>query len=166
MAIQRCPITPWGLNKLKIELKKLREFDIPANVRAIEEARAHGDLSENAEYKFAKEQQSFIIGREKEIESLINTAEVIDPSTLSGERVVFGATCTLLDLDSDEEITYTLVGEPEADVNKKRISIKSPIARGIIGKRIGDEAQVKTPKGTRTFEILDLEFQSTDNWIE
>ncbi|MGI5830468.1 MAG: transcription elongation factor GreA [Bradymonadia bacterium] len=162
--MQRHPMTPWGFQQLKTELKRIREFDKPNNVRAIEEARAHGDLSENAEYKYAKEQQAFIVGREKEVEALIATAEVIDPSTLSGDRVVFGASCKLLDIDTDEELEYTIVGESESDGAKGRISVVSPIARGLIGKRVGDEAIVNAPKGKRSFEILDVEFRSTDTW--
>lgn len=164
MAVQRRPITPWGYNQLKTELKRIREHDKPNNVLAIEEARAHGDLSENAEYKFAKEQQGFIVGREKEVESLIAAADIIDPATLSGDRVVFGASCKLLDVDTDEELDYTIVGESESDGAKGRISIVSPIARGLIGKRVGDEAVVNAPKGKRTFEILDVQFHSTDTW--
>lgn len=164
MAVERHPMTPWGYNKLKAELKHIREVEKPNNVKAIEEARAHGDLSENAEYKYAKEQQGFIYGREKEVETLIATAEVIDPATLSGDRIVFGATCKLLDVDNDEELEYTIVGEPESDGAKHRISVASPIARGLIGKRIGDEAVIKTPKGARTFEILDVEFVDVSTW--
>jgi transcription elongation factor GreA len=164
MTIERHPMTPYGFQQLKAELKKIREIDKPANVRAIEEARAHGDLSENAEYTYAKEQQGFIYGREKEIETLIATADVIDPTTLSGDRVVFGATVHLLDVDTDNEITYTIVGENESDSAHGRISITSPIARCLIGKRVGDEATVNVPKGKRNFEILDIEFLSTDTW--
>ena len=164
MPIQRHPMPPWGYKKLKDELKQIREVDKPANVAAIEEARAHGDLSENADYKYAKEQQGFICGREIEVEALIATAEVIDPLTLSGERVVFGATVVLCDQDTDDEITYTIVGENESDVKKGRISVVSPIARALIGKNVGDEAVLKAPGGTRTFEILDVQFLSTDTW--
>ena len=161
MAVERHPMTPFGYQQLKAELKKIREIDKPANVAAIEEARAHGDLSENAEYTYAKEQQGFIYGREKEVEALIATAEVIDPTTLSGDRIVFGATVHLLDVDTDEETTYTIVGENEADSKHGRISV---IARALIGKRTGDEAIVNAPKGRRTFEVLSVEFLSTDTW--
>ena len=164
MAVERHPMTPFGYQQLKAELKKIREIDKPANVAAIEEARAHGDLSENAEYTYAKEQQGFIYGREKEVEALIATAEVIDPTTLSGDRIVFGATVHLLDVDTDEETTYTIVGENEADSKHGRISVVSPIARALIGKRTGDEAIVNAPKGRRTFEVLSVEFLSTDTW--
>lgn len=164
MAVERHPMTPHGLAQLKAELKKIREIEKPANVKAIEEARAHGDLSENAEYTYAKEQQGFLYGREKEIAALIATAEVIDPATLSGDRVVFGATVHLLDIDTDEEVTYTIVGESESDIEHGRISIVSPIARALIGKRVGDEAVLQTKKGKRNLEILDVEFLSIDTW--
>ena len=157
-------MTPYGYQQLKAELKKIREIDKPANVKAIEEARAHGDLSENAEYTYAKEQQGFIYGHEKEVEALIATADIIDPATLSGDRVVFGATVQLLDVDTDEEITYTIVGENESDSKNGRVSITSPIARALIGKRTGDEAVLNAPKGKRNLEILDVKFLSTDTW--
>ena len=164
MSVERHPMTPYGYQQLKAELKKIREIDKPANVKAIEEARAHGDLSENAEYTYAKEQQGFIYGREKEVEALIATADIIDPATLSGDRVVFGATVQLLDVDTDEEITYTIVGENESDSKNGRVSITSPIARALIGKRIGDEAVLNAPNGKRNLEILDVKFLSTDTW--
>ena len=164
MSVERHPMTPYGYQQLKAELKKIREIDKPANVKAIEAARAHGDLSENAEYTYAKEQQGFIYGREKEVEALIATADIIDPATLSGDRVVFGATVQLLDVDTDEEITYTIVGENESDSKNGRVSITSPIARALIGKRIGDEAVLNAPKGKRNLEILDVKFLSTDTW--
>ena len=164
MSVERHPMTPYGYQQLKAELKKIREIDKPANVKAIEEARAHGDLSENAEYTYAKEQQGVIYGREKEVEALIATADIIDPATLSGDRVVFGATVQLLDVDTDEEITYTIVGENESDSKNGRVSITSPIARALIGKRIGDEAVLNAPKGKRNLEILDVKFLSTDTW--
>ncbi|MBQ9394701.1 MAG: transcription elongation factor GreA [Proteobacteria bacterium] len=164
MAVERHPMTPYGFQQLKAELKRIREIDKPANVKAIEEARAHGDLSENAEFTYAKEQQGFIYGREKEVEALIATAEVIDPATLSGNRVIFGATVHLLDVDTDEEVTYTIVGENESDSKNGRISLMSPIARALIGKSVGDETVVNVPKGRRTFDILDIEFLSIDTW--
>lgn len=164
MTVERHPMTPYGYQQLKAELKKIREIDKPANVKAIEEARAHGDLSENAEYTYAKEQQGFIYGREKEVEALIATADVIDPATLSGDRVVFGATVSLLDVDTDEEIVYTIVGENESDSKNGRVSVSSPIARALIGKRVGDEATLNAPKGKRNLEILDVQFLGTDTW--
>lgn len=152
------PMTPAGLKKLEAELKKLKEVDRPANVKAIEEARALGDLSENAEYKYAKEQQSLIAGRLEYIEDRISRAEVIDPSKLSGEMVVFGAKVTLENLDTGDIVTYRIVGEDEADTNKGRISVTSPMARGLIRHQIGDEVTVRSPKGPRAFEITDVEF--------
>ncbi|MCP4604749.1 MAG: transcription elongation factor GreA [Proteobacteria bacterium] len=156
--MDRYPITPPGLKKLEVELKKLREVDRPANVRAIEEAREHGDLSENAEYKYAKEQQSLIAGRIEYLEDRISRANVIDPSTLSGDRVVFGAKVTLEDLDSSDEKVYRIVGEDEASIEAGTISITSPIARGLISKEVGDAVTVGTPAGPRKFEIVDVEF--------
>ena len=164
MTIARKPMTPHGHRKLKDELREIREVKRPANIAAIEEARAHGDLSENAEYKYAKEQQSFLAGRIQIIETLLALAEIIDPAKLSGDRVVFGATVELLDLETDEEVTYTIVGQPSADVVKGRISIDSPIARGLIGKEVGSEATIRTPKGNRRFEISDVQFFSPDTW--
>jgi transcription elongation factor GreA len=151
-------MTPAGLKKLEAELRKLREVDRPANIQAIEEARAHGDLSENAEYKFAKEQQSFIAGRIEYVEDRISRAEVIDTSRLRGDRVVFGARVGLENLDSGEEKTWRIVGEDEADLDAGTISITSPIARGLIGKEEGDEVVISTPAGPRKFEITSVEF--------
>ena len=156
--MDKYPMTPPGLKKLEAELKKLREVDRPANVKAIEEARAHGDLSENAEYKFAKEQQSLIAGRIEYLEDRISRAEVIDPAKLSGDRVVFGAVVHIEDLDTDEQIAYRIVGEDEANIDKGTISITSPIARGLIRKEVGDRVTIRTPSGIRKFEIFDVEF--------
>ena len=156
--MEKYPMTPEGLRKLEGELKKLLEVDRPANVKAIEEARAHGDLSENAEYKYAKEQQSLIASRIEHVGDRISRAEVIDPSTLSGDYVVFGAKVLLEDLDTGEELTYRIVGEDEADIEQGTISISSPIARGLIKKEVGDEAKIRTPSGPRSFEIFDIEF--------
>ena len=156
--MDRYPMTPPGLKKMEVELKKLREVDRPANVKDIEEAREHGDLSENAEYKAAKEQQSLIAGRLEYLEDRISRANVIDPSKLSGDRVVFGAKVSLENLDTEEETIYRIVGDDEADIEKGTISISSPIARGLIGKEVGDQVKVVTPAGSRKFEITDLEF--------
>ncbi len=156
--MDRFPMTPAGLKKLEAELKKLREVDRPANIQEIEEARAQGDLSENAEYKFAKEQQSFIAGRIAHLEERISHAEVIDPSRLKGDRVVFGARVSLENLDSGEQVAYRIVGEDEADLGAGTISVTSPIARGLIGKEEGDEAVITTPSGPRKFEITSVEF--------
>ena len=156
--MDRYPMTPAGLKKIEAELRKIREVDRPANVRAIEEAREHGDLSENAEYKAAKEEQSLIAGRLEYLEDRISRANVIDPSKLSGDRVVFGAKVSLENLDTEEETIYRIVGDDEADIEKGTISISSPIARGLIGKEAGDEVKVVTPAGPRKFEIVDVEF--------
>ncbi len=156
--MDKYPMTPTGKVKLEAELKKLREVDRPANVKAIEEAREHGDLSENAEYKAAKEQQSLIAARIDYVEDQISSANVIDPKKLSGDRVVFGAKVTVENLDSGDENVYRIIGEDEADLDAGTISITSPIARGLIGKEVGDEATIATPSGPRKFEIVDVEF--------
>ncbi|MCP4680256.1 MAG: transcription elongation factor GreA [Deltaproteobacteria bacterium] len=156
--MEKFPITPAGHKKLEKELRKIREVDRPANVKAIEEAREHGDLSENAEYKAAKEQQSLIAGRIEHLEDRISRANIIDPSKLSGDRVVFGAKVTIENIDNEEEKTYRIVGEDEADLDSGTISITSPIARGLISKEVGDEVTIRTPAGLRKFEISDVEF--------
>lgn len=143
---------------MEAELKKIRETDRPANVRSIETAREHGDLSENAEYKAAKEEQSLIAGRLEYLEDRISRANVIDPSKLSGDRVVFGAKVSLENLDTEEETIYRIVGDDEANIEVGTISISSPIARGLIGKEVGDQVTVVTPAGPRKFEIVDVEF--------
>ena len=156
--MDKYPMTPTGLEKLKNELKRLVEVDRPANVKAIEEAREHGDLTENAEYKAAKEQQSLIASRMEYLEDRIARAEVIEPSKLTGDRVVFGAKVTLEDLDTAQEKSYRIVGEDEAKIEDGTISITSPIARSLIRKEVGDEVTVGTPAGPRKFEIIDIEF--------
>jgi transcription elongation factor GreA len=154
---QLFPMTPRGHTLLKEELKRLKEVERPAVIKAIEEARAHGDLSENAEYSAAKERQSFIEGRIRDLEAKLAMANVIDTTRLSGEKVVFGATVTLS--DGDDETTYTIVGEDEADIKSGLISITAPVARAIIGREVGDSVKVKTPKGLRELEILKVTFQ-------
>ncbi len=156
--MERYPMTPKGYKQLTEELKQLREVDRPANVKAIEEARAHGDLSENAEYKYAKEQQSLIAGRIEYLEDRISRAEVIDPSKLSGERVVFGAKVILENLDTEEEVIYRIVGDDEADISEGTISVSSPIARGLIRRETGDQVTIATPAGPRKYEIVDVSF--------
>jgi transcription elongation factor GreA len=158
MADTKIPMTPRGLVLLKEELKRRKEVDRPTIVRAIEEARAHGDLSENAEYSAAKEAQSFNEGRMKELEGMIALANVIDPGKLAGGKVVFGATVNLSDSDSGDEVSYTIVGEHEADIKQGRISITAPVARALIGREAGDTVQVRTPKGMREYEILEVKF--------
>lgn len=152
------PMTPPGYKKLEDELKKLKEVDRPANVKAIEEAREHGDLSENAEYKFAKEQQSLIASRIEYLEDRISRAEIIDPATLSGDTVVFGARVTLENLDTGETVTYRIVGEDESSAEAGLISVASPMARGLIRRSVGEEVTIKTPKGLKVFEITKVEF--------
>ncbi|HEX2571961.1 MAG TPA: transcription elongation factor GreA [Polyangia bacterium] len=162
MADTKIPMTPRGLILLKEELKRRKEVERPKIVRDIEEARAHGDLSENAEYSAAKEAQSFNEGRIKELEGTIALANVIDPSKLSGEKVVFGATVELSDAESGEDVVYTIVGEHEADIKQGRISITAPVARALIGRTPGDTVQVRTPKGAREYEILAVRFEGQD----
>ena len=155
----RFPMTPRGQRTLKDELKRLREVERPKNVLDIEEARAHGDLRENAEYHAAKERQSFIEGRSREIESILAQAEVIDPTKLSGSRVVFGATVKLTDTDTAEDVTYRIVGDFEADIKASRIAISAPLARAMIGKEQGDTVTLKTGKGTREYQISEVRFE-------
>lgn len=155
------PITPGGLAKLHEQLKHLREVERPQNVRDIEEARAHGDLRENAEYHAAKERQGMLAGQISALETQIATAQVIDPAALSGSRVIFGATVALVDLDSEEEtkVQYQIVGDVEADLAAGLISLSSPIAKGLIGKEEGDEVTIFTPKGKRLFLIDKVVFK-------
>ena len=155
----RFPMTPRGQRTLKDELKRLREVERPKYVLDIEEARAHGDLRENAEYHAAKERQSFIEGRSREIESILAQAEVIDPTKLSGSRVVFGATVKLTDTDTAEDVTYRIVGDFEADIKASRIAISAPLARAMIGKEQGDTITMKTGKGTREYQITEVRFE-------
>ena len=162
MAEPKIPLTPRGYNRLKEELKRRKEVERPRIVLAIEEARAHGDLSENAEYHAAKEAHGFNEGRMKELETMVALANVIDPQTLGGNRVVFGATVELNDCDSDDKITYSIVGEYEADIKLGRLSITAPLARALIGRAVGDTVQVRTPKGQREYEILAVRFESCE----
>ncbi len=152
-------MTAAGYGMLESELKRLKNVERPAVIQQIAEARSHGDLSENAEYHAAKEKQSFIEGRLQELEDQIARAEVIDPTKLSGESVKFGATVTLVDEDTEEEVKYQIVGDVEADVKLGRISISSPIARALIGKAVGDSVEVATPGGGRSYEILMVEYR-------
>ena len=154
----RYPMTPEGLKKLEAELKKLREVDRPANVKAIEEARGLGDLSENADYKCAKDEQDLILARIAYLRSRISYAAVIDPSTMSGNRVVFGAKVFFNNIETGEQLVYRLVGEDEADIKQGSISITSPIARGLIRHEAGERVDIVTPSGTTKFEIIKIEF--------
>ncbi len=151
-------LTRAGYDLLDEELRQLRSVERPAVIRAIAEAREHGDLSENAEYHAAREKQSFVEGRIKELEGIISRAEVIDPAKLSGS-VKFGATVTLVDEDSEEERTYQIVGEAEADLERGLLNIRSPLARALIGKDEGDSVEVVTPGGGKSYEILAVRFQ-------
>jgi len=157
--MERIPMTAEGHAALEAELKQLKSVERHAVIKAISEAREHGDLSENAEYHAAKEKQSFIEGRVIELEAMLGLAEVIDPKTLSGSTVKFGATVTVVDEDTDKEAVYKIVGDQEADVALGKISISSPIARGLIGKEEGDVVEVNTPGGGRSWEILKVEFK-------
>lgn len=156
--MQRIPVTRTGFRAMNDRLKHLKEVERPQNARDIEEARGHGDISENAEFHAAKEKQAFIAGSIAELEDRIARAEVIDPSKLGGSRVVFGATVTLYDLETEESVRYQIVGEDEADLAQGKISITAPIARALIGKEVGDEAVVRAPGGDREYEIEDVEF--------
>ncbi|MCE5974667.1 transcription elongation factor GreA [Sinirhodobacter sp. WL0062] len=155
--MEKIPMTRAGYDVLDEELKGLKSVERPAVIKAIAEARAHGDLSENAEYHAAREKQSFVEGRIKELESILGRAEVIDTARLSGS-VKFGATVTLVDEDSDEERTYQIVGEAEADLERGLLNIKSPLARALIGKDEGDSVEVRTPGGDKSYEILSVRF--------
>lgn len=156
--MEKVPMTAEGLSPLQEELKRLKSEERPAVIKAISEAREHGDLSENAEYHAAKERQGFIEGRIGELEDIISRADVIDVSKLSGSTVKFGATVTVADEDTDEETTYQIVGPYEADLEKRRISVQSPIARALIGKSIGESTEVKAPGGIRSYEIVDVSY--------
>ncbi len=155
----KVPMTADGFARMEAELKHLKNVARPEVITAIAEAREHGDLSENAEYHAARERQSFIEGRVGELEDKMARAQVIDVSKLSGKVVKFGATVTLVDEDTDEEMTYQLVGEDEADVKQGLLGITSPIARSIIGKTVGDSVEVTTPKGVKGYEILKVRFR-------
>ena len=155
--MEKIPMTRAGHTALEVELKQLKSVERPAIIQAIAEAREHGDLSENAEYHSAREKQSFIEGRIKEIEGILSLAEVIDPAALSG-TIKFGATVTVVDEDTDEEKTWQIVGEHEANIEKGLLNVKSPIARALIGKDEGDSVEVRTPGGDRSYEILKIEY--------
>ena len=158
--MSKVPLTVRGAERLREELKKLKGTDRPKVIQAIAEARAHGDLKENAEYHAAREQQSFIEGRIQEIEGKLGNAEIIDVKQMNANgKVIFGATVVLSDEDSGSEVTYQIVGEDEADIKAGRISINSPIARGLIGKSEGDSAAIRTPAGEKQFEIVEVRYE-------
>ncbi|MAI06329.1 MAG: transcription elongation factor GreA [Alphaproteobacteria bacterium TMED87] len=157
--MEKIPMTAGGIQNLEEELKKLKTEERPSVIRAISEAREHGDLSENAEYHAAKEKQGFIEGRIQELEDIISRADIIDVSKLSGNIIKFGATVTLADEDTDEELTYQIVGPYEANLENKRISIQSPIARALIGRSIGDSTEVKAPGGIKSYEVIKIKWK-------
>jgi len=152
-------MTAEGYAQLEEELKKLKSVERPAVIAAIAEAREHGDLSENAEYHAAREKQGFIEGRIKELEAVISVAEVINPKELSGDVVRFGATVLVVDEDTDEETTYQIVGQHEANLEAGKISVSSPLARALIGKSLGDSVEVRTPGGTKAYEVIEVEYK-------
>ncbi|CAO3447616.1 Transcription elongation factor GreA [Azospirillum argentinense] len=157
--MEKVPMTAAGYNRLQEELKHLKTVERPNVIKAIAEAREHGDLSENAEYTAARERQSFIEGRVAELEDKISRAEVIDPTKLSGSAVKFGATVTLADEDTDEEITYQIVGQDESDIKNGMLSIQAPLARALINKSVGDSVEVSTPGGSKVYEIVTVAFK-------
>ena len=157
--MEKIPMTPGGLVTLEDELKNLKQIERPAVIRAIAEAREHGDLSENAEYHAARERQSFIEGRVKEIEDKLARAEIIDPAKLAGSRIAFGATIRVQNTSTEEEATYRILGADEADVNTGILSVTSPLARSLLGKEVGDEVKVRMPGGDRVYEILEVSFK-------
>jgi transcription elongation factor GreA len=157
--MQKEPMTPEGQQKLKAELENLLKVQRPENVKAIAEARSHGDLSENAEYHAAKERQSFIEGRIQELQQKIAMAQVIDPSKISHDKVAFGATVTVLDVDTNEEKIYKIVGVDEADIKAGKLSVHSPMAKSLIGKSEGDDVTVRAPARTIEYEILEIRFE-------
>ena len=156
--MNKIPMTAEGYDRLRQELKRLKTVDRPAVIRAIAEAREHGDLAENAEYHSARDRQSFIEGRLAEIEDKIARAEVIDVSKLSGSVIKFGAKVTLADEETDEEQTFQIVGEDEADISQGRLSVTSPLARALIGKQTGESVEVATPRGAKSYEVVTVAF--------
>ena len=157
--MKRVPLTPQGYQNLQEELNRLLKVDRPNNIKAIAEARAHGDLSENAEYHAAKERQSFIEGKIQELKTKIALADVIDTSKINLSKVAFGARVKVLDITTDKELDFTLVGPEEADVRNNKISISSPVGRSLIGKEVGDTATIKAPAKTMEYEILEIHFE-------
>jgi len=157
--VKRVPMTKEGYEKLKEELEYLLKVERPKNIKDIEEARAHGDLSENAEYHAAKEKQSFIEGRIRELQAKIAQAEIIDPSKMSHNRVVFGARVKVYDTEADEERVFFLVGPDEADASNGKISVTSPVGKGLIGKEVGDTVTIKAPGRTFEYEIVEISFE-------
>ncbi len=154
--MERVPITKAGFEALKQELTQLKTVERPQNIKAIEEARAHGDLSENAEFEAAKDRQGFLEGRISELEFKLANADIIDPGTLPKDRVVFGCTVVLENIDTGEDVSYQLVGPDESDIQNGRISVSSPLGKAIIGKRTGDEVVLQAPGGRRCYELVEI----------
>jgi len=157
--MEKVPMTSDGLTALENEFRRLKFEERPAIIRAIAAAREHGDLSENAEYHAARERQSFVEGRITELEGVISCADVIDVTKITGETIRFGATVMVADEDTDEEITYQIVGTYEADIEKGLLSVTSPLARALIGKTVGDSVDVTTPRGSKSYEVCDVAFK-------
>jgi transcription elongation factor GreA len=158
MSGDKVPMTPEGQGRLREELQRLREHEMPRVIQDISTARDHGDLSENAEYHAAKDRQGMIHARIKYLEDVLSRAEVIDPAKLSGDKVKFGATVHLLNVETEEETVYQIVGPEESDVGRGRISVSSPLARGLLGHQVGDEVTIRLPNGTKVYEIEDITF--------
>lgn len=156
--MDKVPMTTAGYKRLDAELKERKQVKRPQIIAAIEEARAHGDLSENAEYHAAKEEQGLNEGRIAELESKVSRAQVIDPTTITNDKIVMGATVDLVDVDTDKEVTYVLVGPDEADIDRNLMSVTSPIGRALIGKEEGDEIAIKTPGGERGYEVIGVKY--------
>ena len=157
--MDRVPVTTRGYARWTEQLKHLKEVERPENVKDIERAREHGDISEHAEYHAAKEKQGMLMAHMRVLEDKISRAQVVDPSTLSSDKIMFGATVTLLDLDNDDEVIYQIVGEDEADLKEGRISITSPLARGLVGRQVEDAVEVTTPRGSREYEVLAIDYK-------
>jgi transcription elongation factor GreA len=157
--MQKIPLTVAGHARLEEELKNLKSVERPAVIEAIAEARAHGDLSENAEYHAARERQSFIEGRILDLDDKLSRADVIDPARITGDTIKFGATVTVIDEDTEEKKTYQIVGEYEADFEKGKLNLTAPIARALIGKKAGDSIEVTTPKGSKAYEVAKVEYK-------
>ena len=156
--VDKIPMTPEGFSRLGAELKRLKNEERPAIIKAIAAAREHGDLSENAEYHAARERQSFVEGRVMELEDKLGRAEIIDVASQKGSKVVFGANVKIVDEETDEEIAYQIVGPEEGEIQNGLLSISSPLAQGLLGKEAGDSVEVNTPRGTRYFEVLEVSF--------
>jgi len=157
--MDKIPMTPRGIAALQAELKQLKSVERPAIIRAIAEAREHGDLSENAEYHSAREKQGFIEGRIKELEGVISLADIIDPAKMAGDTIKFGASVVLIDEETEEERRYQIVGEHEADIENGLLNVRSPLARALIGKEEGDSVEVRTPGGTRDYEVTSVAYR-------